>query len=404
MTLPTPRNLSPSSRAERPGILGLLAVVAGVAVACIYLQQPILGLLSDQLGVSARQAGLLNTFVQLGYAAGLFFLVPLGDYFDRRALLSFKLVLLAVAAVFAAESRGAASLSAGLLLVGICASAAQDAVPFATGLAPPGGSGRAVGVVMSGLLSGILLSRAASGFLAGRLGWRAPYHAAAALCLLLAAAVRLWAPPARGAGGLRLGAMYASMLRDLREQPRLRLSLLTHGCLGLGFSAFWSMLGLHLCAPPFSMSPGRIGLIGVCGLSGIFAAPWAGRRADRSSPLDSVRIGILLCAASFAMLAVFPDSLLVIVVGAVVFDFGVQASLISHQYVIYGLDPSRLSRINGVFMTSLFLFFALGSFLASAAWRWGGWRGTMALCLFGSAAAYVFAQAHRLYASKNLRP
>jgi predicted MFS family arabinose efflux permease len=404
MILPTPRSSSPNSPAERHGVLFLLAAIAGVAVACIYLQQPILGLLRDELGVSAREAGLLNTSVQLGYAAGLFFLVPLGDYADRRALLSVKLVLLAGAALLAAESRGAASLSAGLLLVGVCASAAQDAVPFATELAPEGGRGRAVGAVMSGLLSGILLSRTVSGFLAGRFGWRAPYRAAAALCLLLAAAVRVGAPSTRGAGEIRLKEMYASMLRDLRDEPRLRLSLLTHGCLGLSFSAFWSMLGLHLSAPPFRMSPGGIGLMGVCGLSGIFAAPWAGRRADRSSPLDGVRVGILLSAAAFAAMAAAPGSRTVIVLGAIVFDFGVQASLISHQYVIYRLDAARLSRINGVFMTSLFLFFALGSLLASVVWRWGRWRGTMALGLAGAAAAYAFARAHRAYALQNPVP
>ena len=59
--------------------------------------------------------------------------------------------------------------------------AAQQAVPFAAELAPDASRGRIVGQVMTGLLTGILLARTASGFLGAWLGWRAVYGVAAGM-------------------------------------------------------------------------------------------------------------------------------------------------------------------------------------------------------------------------------
>src|ERR1700747_925862 len=78
-------------------LVGLLAAGAGLAVAALYYSQPMLGELGADLGASARQIGLVPTLTQLGYAAGIFLLAPLGDRYDRRRIILAKGAALVVA-------------------------------------------------------------------------------------------------------------------------------------------------------------------------------------------------------------------------------------------------------------------------------------------------------------------
>src|SRR3954469_6476395 len=76
----------PSPRMTRALTL-VFALAAGAAVGNLYWAQPLLALIGDDLHVSASTAGLLVTVTQLGYAAGILLIVPLGDVRDRRRLL-----------------------------------------------------------------------------------------------------------------------------------------------------------------------------------------------------------------------------------------------------------------------------------------------------------------------------
>src|SRR4051795_12321958 len=65
----------------------LFATATGLVVANLYYSQPLLHLVSEQLGVSSAAAGLIVTVGQLGYAAGLLLIVPAGDLVQRRPLI-----------------------------------------------------------------------------------------------------------------------------------------------------------------------------------------------------------------------------------------------------------------------------------------------------------------------------
>lgn len=103
------------------------------------------------------------TVTQIGYGLGLFFIVPLGDLFDRRKLIAGQAILSAVALVAVGVAPNAAMLLASLAVVGLLAVVVQVLVAFAADLAVASQRGRAVGTVTSGVILGILLARFASG-------------------------------------------------------------------------------------------------------------------------------------------------------------------------------------------------------------------------------------------------
>ena len=148
-----------------------MAIATGLAVANIYYNQPMLGVI-EHTWPDSRYAGLIPTATQLGYALGLFLLVPLGDIRDRRRVIVTQFVILAVAAMIAASSPTALALVAASVLLGASATVAQQIVPFAAALAAPAQRGRTIGTVMGGLLCGILFSRTLAGFIAAHFGWR----------------------------------------------------------------------------------------------------------------------------------------------------------------------------------------------------------------------------------------
>jgi predicted MFS family arabinose efflux permease len=61
-----------------------MAAGAGLCVASNYFCQPLLALFVQAFHITPAHAALLVTFTQLGYIAGLVFLVPLGDLLDSR--------------------------------------------------------------------------------------------------------------------------------------------------------------------------------------------------------------------------------------------------------------------------------------------------------------------------------
>ena len=60
-----------------------MACACGIGVANIYYNQPLLGVLGAP-SHGGLAVALIPTVTQLGYAAGLLFLVPLGDLLERR--------------------------------------------------------------------------------------------------------------------------------------------------------------------------------------------------------------------------------------------------------------------------------------------------------------------------------
>jgi predicted MFS family arabinose efflux permease len=377
-------------------LLLLLATIAGVAVANIYYNQPLLDDFRHTFPASASWVGAVPAVTQLGYAVGMLLLAPLGDRFDRRRLILLQIAAICVALVIAASAANLTVLIVASLAIGVLATIAQQAVPFAAELAPPSGRGHAVGTVMSGLLLGILLARTAAGFVAEYFGWRAVFGASVAVLLALAVVIGLRLPASRPTSSLPYGKLFVSMWHLIVEHPGLREASLTGASLFGAFSIFWSVLALLLAGAPFHLGPQAAGLFGIVGAGGALAAPFAGRFADRRGPRAIISFAIGLVAVAFVVFALSGKSIVGLVIGVLILDVGVQSAQISNQSRIYALAPEARSRVNTVYMVAYFIGGALGSAVGAAVWPAFGWVGvSIAGLLFAGLAALNHARRRR---------
>jgi predicted MFS family arabinose efflux permease len=368
-------------------LLFLLASGAGFSVASIYYAQPMLGTLAEQFQASSGEIGLVPTLTQLGYAAGILLLAPLGDRFDRKRIILWKALALIVALLLAAAAPHLSLLYLASALIGLSASVAQDLVPAAAILAPEAKRGKAVGTAMTGLLLGILLSRVVSGVVAEQFGWRAMFVAAALSIGLLALLLYRGLPRFAPSSTLPLHALLASLLTLLRDHAALRRAALAQGLLSVAFSAFWSTLALMLHQAPLNLGSAAAGAFGLAGAAGALAAPMAGHLADKRGPETVTRLGVGLVLLSFLAMTLLPQSLWLVGIAALVFDLGYQATLVSHQSIIYGIDPAARSRLNAVLIGAMFIGMSAGSWLGGLAMGQGGWHGVTALASAAAAAA-----------------
>lgn len=386
--------LAHSSAAAVPKrLVWLLASGAGLAVASIYYSQPLLGSLGDSLHASPAQVGLIPTLTQLGYALGILLLAPLGDRHDRHHIIALKSALLTLALLACGLAPALGPLMLASLVVGVAATLAQDILPAAATVAPDAERGRIIGAVMTGLLLGILLSRVASGWVAQQWGWRAVFGLAAVAVAGFGVAAWRGLPRFAPTTQVRYAALIRSLVTLWHRYPELRKATWAQGLLAAGFSAFWCTLALML-AQRHHMGSAAAGTFGLVGAAGALAAPLAGRWTDRHGAAVVTRITSAVAAVSFAALALevaLPEAahLPLLVVATLGFDFGMQATLVAHQTLVYGLEPAARSRLNAVLLSGMFAGMASGSALGSLAYAHGGWLGLVGFSTAAASAAFV---------------
>lgn len=378
------------------GLVALLAVAAGVSVANIYYAQPLLPDLAASLGVTASAVAYVPMLTQVGYAVGLFLFIPLGDVVDRKRLILGLVAASAAALVGVAAAPGLASLTAASFVVGLTTVVPHVAVPLAAHLAAPSERGRVIGTVMSGVLIGILLARTVSGFVGQALGWRAMYVIAAGLMVTLGVGLRALLPASPPTASLRYPALLASLVSLTRTHRDLREAALLAGTGFAAFSVFWTTLAFLLAGPPHFAGSGVAGLFGFVGAVGALAAPIVGRISDRHGPRFTICIALVIALASFGVFAAFGDRMWGLVLGVTLLDLGWQSGHVANLARIQALDPAARSRLNTVYMVTLFAGGACGTWAGAHAWSAWRWPGVCAVgALFVAAGFGVWARGVR---------
>ncbi|MFJ7998409.1 MFS transporter [Streptomyces sp. NPDC096310] len=361
------------------GLTLLFAIAAGASVGNMYWAQPLLAPIAGDLGVASGDAGFVITLTQIGYAIGVFLMVPLGDAVDRRRVVPLIMLGAAVALGASAAAPSFLVLLGVIALVGATSVAGQILTPMAGDLATDAQRGRVLGTVASGLMLGILLSRTLSGLVADVLGWRAVFVAASALMLVLAVILSRRLPRLETRKGMPYGQLLLSVLRTVKGDRRVQVTILL-GALPMSvFTLFWTGLTLLLSGEPYSYSTGTIGLVSLVGVAGAVAAQGAGRLYDRGLSVPALGGAMLLALVSLVVAGIGQASIVAVVVAIVLFSIGLQAALVLAQTRMMAIDPAARSRMNTVYVVGNFVAGAIGSALAGLIWARAGWLGLMAV-------------------------
>lgn len=389
----------PPPAAPRGKIL-ILAVIAGAVITNIYCTQPILPLIQAGLGVDLASVNLVAGAALLGFATGLALLLPLGDRVDRRKLVLGQIALAFFFALAACMAPGIWALVGASFGLGIVSCVPQQLVPFAALMSSPGERGRSVGTVVSGIMVGILLGRTVAGVVGDAYGWRAVYAMEAAFMIPVWLAARALLPRGIPTTQLSYARLLASLWPLLRDHRPIRESMLIQSLLWACFNVFWVNLAALLANGPWHLGSSWAGAFGIIGAAGALAATVGGRAADRLGSRTVIGTSIVIVTLSWLLMAGAGTSLVLLVIGVIVLDIGVQAALVANQTRAFAADPAAQGRINSLYMTATFIGGALG--VAASGWLMErhGWTG---VAVFGMVLGAVAGVIHLLGARAQRR-
>ena len=362
-------------------LLWTLAIIAGISVANLYYNQPLLNRISRDLQTSEFTANLIAMITQIGYAIGLLFIIPLGDLFKRKTIILINFTVLVVSLLTIALTPYIHLILFASLLTGICSVMPQIFIPIAAQFSTPETKGKNVGMIVSGLLTGILASRVVSGIIGEYLGWRFIFFVAAGMMVICVIIIMRVLPdmPCNFKG--RYSDLMKSLFSLVMEYPQLRIAFGS-------FLALWTSLAFKMEQAPFFAGNNIVGLLGLCGIAGALTASYIGNYVQVLGVKRLNYIGCGLIFAAWFSLYSGQNSYVGIIIGIFIIDIGMQCIQLSNQTTILYINPKAANRINTIFMTTYFIGGSIGTLLAGIFWHWFGWQGvvgtgiTLATCSF----------------------
>jgi predicted MFS family arabinose efflux permease len=371
-------------------LVAIIFICMLVAASTMHFYTPMLDVIGREFDVGARTLGWIPTATTFGFIGGVVLIAPLGDVLDKRRLILGQMGALVVALGLMCVTSWFWVLVVGSFVVGMGASASQQLVGLTAQLTPAATRGRVMGTVLSGMLLGILTGRVLGGLVAGALGWRGGFGFGALLVLLVLPLVMANLPSARGTSRLGYGALLGSLVGIMRRNPVVSRASRVQGLLGIGYGGFWAMLAPML-AVDHGLGSAAAGLFGIPGAAGVLVAAPVGRWVDRGGSAHAVLAGAVLVLAAYGSFALGGWSVWALVVGVMLLDFGIRASLVANQTFLLGIEPEARARVNMLLMVHTFGGNGIGALLASNAFASHGWTGVV---LVGSLAALLAAVLH----------
>lgn len=357
--------------------LWLMAVGAGLVVANNYYNQPLLGMIAKEFGESEAAVSRVAMFTQIGYAAGLLLIIPLGDMFKRKKIVLTDFIFIILSLLIFAFSKSLSVMITASFFIGLTSVVPQIFVPIAAQLSAPEEKGRNVGIVMSGLLIGILASRVFSGLLGEYLGWREVFYIAAGMMVVLGVLIAWLLPDMQPTFKGTYSQLMGSIFRYTKEIPTLRLASL-RGALGFGsFSIFWTTLTFRLEQAPFFQGSDVAGSLGLVGIVGALAASVTGSVSGKVNKNKIILIASLLMLLSWGIFGFSGNTYIGLIAGIILLDMGLQGMHVTNQTIVFSTHPEASNRLNTVYMVSYFIGGSLGTFLGGIAWQYYGWNGVV---------------------------
>lgn len=371
------------------GRIILLAIAAAIVTANAYYIHPIIAHVAESFEVRAAWVGLVPAANQVALAVGILFLLPLGDRLSNRRIISLALIAQIVALLTMAV--------ADTFWVFVAASTALGFFTVTPYLLPAYVSKRVAGsrlghvtaVLTAGVITGVLLSRTASGVIGEYLGWRTTYWVAAVLMIAATFALRQMLDddvatqgPASSDGYWRL---IGSLWPLLRSHPQVILAGVIQGFSFGIFLLVWMGIGLHLTSDEIGLGVDDVGYLGVFSIVNVLTTPRLGRWADRIGAGRARVILALVQMFGVALLFVADDSFWLLTLPIIVMSVAGPMIDVTGRMTCLAAEPAIRTRLMSLFIILMFLGGGVGSWVGTIAYDLGGWSLNVTLAMIFSA-------------------
>lgn len=363
-------------------------------VANLFYCHPILVQMAESFHVEEADLASVATLMQAGYAVGILLIAPLGDLLRRRPM------ILAILFVAAALSLGL-SFTYNLVvfqvlsfLMGFMNVTPQILLPLAADLAPPHRRASAISVILSGLLFGILFSRVLAGVIAEYTSWRVVYWVAAGLNFVVLFGSYFVVPdtPAKNKH-LTYFQILWSMVKYAVTEPLLIQSCLINLLSSACYNYWWVTLTFLLDGEPYHYSTLAIGLFGLIGMVGVAIGPFGGKLIDNFATWYSILITtILLIIFQAVQTGAGGLHISAVILACLGLDVFRQMQQVSLSTSVFSISMEAGSRLNAIFIISLYAGQVLGTSAGTAVFADHGWRaaGALAMGWYGLALVLLF--------------
>lgn len=376
----------------------IMAIAVGISIANLYYLQPLLAEIAQHFHVARANISVAVTLTQIGYALGMFFVLPLADIFEKKRIILIMLGCSTSMLLFMAFSQNITMFYTASFLIGLTSVSPQLLIPLTAHLADPKNRGKSIGTVTSGLLVGVLFAQLFSGLIGQYLRWEYVYFIAFAFVSVLGIVLFFMLPESPAASKMRYSTLLKSIISLVKNLPSLRVASLCGALMFCAFNMYLSTL-TFLLADHYHFGSSIAGLFGLCGLVGIFAAPLAGQLADIKGTTFTLLLSIGIIGLSYICLLLFGFQIAGLIIGVIILNFGINAGQTSNLAKIHSISDEARNRINMIYMVTYFIGGSVGSILGSLSYSKFGWVG---VCVVGLL-TQVVAIGISLYDRRNLQ-
>ncbi|MED0684625.1 MFS transporter [Bacillus altitudinis] len=338
-------------------VVYLLALAAFLIGTIEYIITGIIQMVAHDLHVTTSTAGLLVTSLALSAAIGAPIVIALTINMDRRKILTWTLIIFILSNFITSISHSFEMVMITRVLQGISGGAAiVVAMAVATRLVEREKRGAAIGIILMGLSSSLVLGVPIGTFLSSMIGWKALFAAIGVIMLIQLIVVYRRIPSMKEQEPVTLR-MQLSILKDRRILLAVAVTLFYVG----GYSTLFTYL------TPFLQQSANLsiteisGILLLAGICSFLGSSLGGVAADKKGPIFTIFSGITLQIMMLMLLAFVTGNLVVMVAVIMIWMIATWSTSPAQQLYLVTLVPKSPDIALSVNTSFIQFGFALGS-------------------------------------------
>ncbi|WP_345821097.1 MFS transporter [Bacillus pumilus] len=338
-------------------VVYLLALAAFLIGTIEYIITGIIQMVADDLHVTTSAAGLLVTSLALSAAIGAPIVIALTINMDRRKILSWMLIIFILSNFITSVSHSFEMVMMTRILQGISGGTAiVVAMAVATRLVEREKRGTAIGIILMGLSSSLVLGVPIGTFLSSMIGWKALFATIGLITLIPLIVVYRRIPSMKEQEPVTLG-MQLSILKDKRILLAVSVTLFYVG----GYSTLFTYLTPFLQASANLSITEISGILLLAGICSFLGSSLGGIAADKKGPIFTIFSGIILQIIMLMLLAFVTGNLVVMVAVIMIWMIATWSTSPAQQLYLVTLVPKSPDIALSVNTSFIQFGFALGS-------------------------------------------